>query len=374
MANISEQSEFTEEIQQVEIGEPVAGGASGPVNRVARAIINRTRWLKDKYTVLAEAMENLSYVIGDADLSDILKKANNLSDVPDKAAARNNLDAASNNHEHDAAYLKKAKNLEDIDNTLTARSNLGVADIHFVTSAPGRALGKDGDIAIQDVSNATPIMYRKRNGSWIPTLTAHDTELPGTFKWFCGKTVPEGYLKCNGAAVSRTQYQALFAAIGTTYGIGNGTTTFNLPDVRGNAIRGYDDGRGIDSKRAFGSEQESQNKSHRHGIATGEIKEAGEHVHNASTTTGGEHNHDADVNNAILRWGTDTSLHTGISPSEGGSGTLLHVRIDSAGSHTHKVTVEQSTKHRHVIDGYSDYDGDTEARMRNIAFMPIIKY
>jgi len=52
-------------------------------------------------------------------------------------------------------------------------------------------------------------------------------------------TAPSGYLLCNGAAVSRTTYASLFAAIGGTYGVGDGSTTFNLPDFRGYFLRGY---------------------------------------------------------------------------------------------------------------------------------------
>ena len=77
----------------------------------------------------------------------------------------------------------------------------------------------------------------------------------GAVMYFAGQTAPTGWLKANGAAVSRTAYAALFAAIGTTYGAGDGSTTFNLPDLRGEFMRGWDDGRGIDRGRAFGSAQ-----------------------------------------------------------------------------------------------------------------------
>lgn len=68
-------------------------------------------------------------------------------------------------------------------------------------------------------------------------------------------TAPTGYVKANGANVSRTTYAALFAAIGTTFGAGDGSTTFALPDLRGEFPRGWDDGRGVDSGRVFGSTQ-----------------------------------------------------------------------------------------------------------------------
>jgi phage-related tail fiber protein len=66
---------------------------------------------------------------------------------------------------------------------------------------------------------------------------------------------PTGWLKSDGSAVSRTTYADLFTAIGTTFGSGDGSTTFNLPDLRGEFVRGFDDGRGIDTGRAFGSAQ-----------------------------------------------------------------------------------------------------------------------
>lgn len=58
---------------------------------------------------------------------------------------------------------------------------------------------------------------------------------------FAGSTAPSGWLLCFGQAVSRATYSALFAAIGTTYGAGDGSTTFNLPDARGRVLAGKDD-------------------------------------------------------------------------------------------------------------------------------------
>lgn len=77
----------------------------------------------------------------------------------------------------------------------------------------------------------------------------------GVIMSFAGATAPAGFLICDGSAVSRTTYADLFAVIGTTYGAGNGSTTFNLPDLRGEFIRGADAGRGIDPGRALGSNQ-----------------------------------------------------------------------------------------------------------------------
>lgn len=77
-------------------------------------------------------------------------------------------------------------------------------------------------------------------------------------------SVPSGYLACNGAAVSRSTYSALFSAIGTVFGVGDGFSTFNLPDLRGEFIRGYDNGRGVDSGRVFGSAQSGAISDHNH--------------------------------------------------------------------------------------------------------------
>jgi len=81
---------------------------------------------------------------------------------------------------------------------------------------------------------------------------------------FFGGTVHAGFLKANGAVVSRTSYAALFAEIGTIYGVGDGSTTFNLPDSRGEFLRGWDDARGVDAGRALGSWQVDQNLQHVH--------------------------------------------------------------------------------------------------------------
>lgn len=69
---------------------------------------------------------------------------------------------------------------------------------------------------------------------------------PGVVAPFVGGTAPPGWLFCDGAAVSRTTYANLFAIIGTSSGVGDGSTTFNLPDYRGRFLRGADEGTGRD--------------------------------------------------------------------------------------------------------------------------------
>jgi len=96
---------------------------------------------------------------------------------------------------------------------------------------------------------------------------AQDPTPTGTIGYFGYTSAPTGWLKANGAAISRTTYATLFASIGTTFGSGNGSTTFNIPDLRGYFPRGWDDGAGVDSGRAIGSSQADDFKSHQHFIS-----------------------------------------------------------------------------------------------------------
>jgi microcystin-dependent protein len=71
---------------------------------------------------------------------------------------------------------------------------------------------------------------------------------------YAGTTAPSGYLLCYGQAISRSTYSDLFSAIGTTYGTGNGSTTFNLPDLRGRVVAGLDDMGGSSANRLTGQQ------------------------------------------------------------------------------------------------------------------------
>ena len=77
----------------------------------------------------------------------------------------------------------------------------------------------------------------------------------GTVNYFARQFPPEGWLLCDGREVLRDVFADLFNMLGTSFGSGDGKTTFNLPDLRGEFIRGLDQGRGIDDGRMFGSAQ-----------------------------------------------------------------------------------------------------------------------
>jgi microcystin-dependent protein len=82
---------------------------------------------------------------------------------------------------------------------------------------------------------------------------------------FASSAAPSGWLECNGQAVSRSTYSKLYSSIGTTFGAGDGSTTFNIPDLRGEFIRGWSHGRsGVDDGRTVGSFQDQSIQSHAH--------------------------------------------------------------------------------------------------------------
>jgi Phage Tail Collar Domain len=86
----------------------------------------------------------------------------------------------------------------------------------------------------------------------------------GTIISYAATTLPSGWLECDGRAVSRSDYPQLFDRIGTTYGEGDGPSTFNLPDLRGEFLRGWDHGKGTDPGRAFANAQLDQLQMHTH--------------------------------------------------------------------------------------------------------------
>jgi hypothetical protein len=107
-----------------------------------------------------------------------------------------------------------------------------------------------------------------RSDSSVPTERAVkeyvDNLLTGSVAAFAMQTPPAGWLECNGQQLNREAYSRLFSKIGVTFGSGNGLDTFNVPDLRGEFIRGWDHGRGIDPARSLGQHQDDQVQSHKH--------------------------------------------------------------------------------------------------------------
>jgi phage-related tail fiber protein len=288
--------------------------------------------------------------------------------------------AAQNEPTGDApAPLERSRNLADVESAATARANLGV-------------------LSADETRQMAP---------------------PGAVMHFARTTAPAGWLKANGAAVSRTAYAALFAALGTTFGAGDGFNTFNLPDLRGEFLRGLDDGRGVDAGRALGSAQADANRSHTHSASS---TSAGSHAHSGSTDTAASHTHTGSTNYAGDHGHTGTTDTTGAhqhatgwgensataAAPYGALGTSTHVgsgrtdtdnqewlsawggqhshtlNVNSAGSHQHTVSVGGSGAHSHSVmtasAGAHTHDitvtaaGGSESRPRNVALLACIKF
>lgn len=169
----------------------------------------------------------------------------------------------------------------------------------------------------------------------ISTFFLRDT-LVGMIGYFARSVAPDGWLVCNGEAISRSEYPTLFQRIGVTYGAGNLSSTFNLPDLRGIFIRGLDQSRGIDSGRTLGSSQTDDNKPH---------------THSGTTSANAGHTHAI----ANTEFASDGSRFLG----DGGILTAEETTLetDQEPGHDHDVTLSST---------------GSEFRPRNVALLPCI--
>ena len=264
--------------------------------------------------------------------------------------------------------------------TDTGMFRSGVNTIGFSTSGTKRLSVSDAGL---DVHNGLPLRFQDSsgspfvalqapsslNGSLTFTLPAVDgnsgeflkTDGNGVLSFsivqgvpsgsvFCMAVdvVPSGYLECDGSAVSRTTYAALFAVVGVSYGVGDGSSTFNVPDLRGEFIRGFDNGKGTDSGRAIASSQGGSNLSHSHTATS------------TSSVTDSGHFHSTNVDNSNL-----FPANGGTTIGFGGGGSYPATNFGTMANATTGVTVATSTS---VAN-----DGGSETRPRNIAMMYIIK-
>jgi microcystin-dependent protein len=112
-------------------------------------------------------------------------------------------------------------------------------------AAPAEVSILDEDDLSSDSATALPTQQSVK--AYVDTNTGSSPA--GSLIAFAGSSAPTGWLLCYGQAVNRTTYAALFAVVGTTYGNGDGSTTFNLPDLRGRAVFGKDDMGGAAASR-----------------------------------------------------------------------------------------------------------------------------
>lgn len=157
-----------------------------------------------------------------------------------------------------------------VNTLLTAKANLASPEFTGVPLAPTATAGTNNtQIATTAFTTGAISSVQNALNSAIAALQdAINSTRPipvGAVFYMSANSVPYGYLEANGQAVSRTTYAALWAYLGSP-NTGNGSTTFNIPDLRGEFIRGWDHGRGVDTNRELGTVQYSQNLEHNHGI------------------------------------------------------------------------------------------------------------
>ena len=163
----------------------------------------------------------------------------------------------------DVVTPAKLNNLVD-QATVSNIQTADIADSQITTSKIADANVTTAKIADANVTTAkiadAAITSAKLASGAIPAAIPAGAVMP-----FAMNSAPSGWLAANGAEVSRTTYAGLFTAIGTTYGIGNGSTTFNLPDLRGYFVRGSGTNSDGTAAGTFGQKQSDEFKSHSHG-------------------------------------------------------------------------------------------------------------
>jgi microcystin-dependent protein len=214
----------------------------------------------------------------------------------------------------------------------------------------------------------------------------------GTILEWAGTTTPAGFLVCDGSAVSRTTFADLFAAIGTTYGAGNGSTTFNLPNYKGRVSVGVDgaqpefDTRGKTGGNKTVTLTTPQIPAHAHNISAGSTgititQTGGAHTHTGSATSAGAHTHTTDsqgthahglgAGNSFLYAPITTVTagnglgnaieSTGATANTSTAGAHTHTAL-SGGAHTHPLTIDSGGSHSHLISDPNHNHGGATAQ------------
>jgi microcystin-dependent protein len=234
-------------------------------------------------------------------------------------------------------------NFDTIDTTMKANADAVAAKLTGPTIGPAihalaaKTVPDDADEFGYADSVGTPTWLTKKF-SWANIKAALGIRfLPplGTVLDYAGPNAPSGWLFCYGQEVSRTTYAALFNIIGTTYGVGNGTTTFNLPDLRGRVVAGQDDMGGVSANRLTGLSGgvDGDVLGGAGGLETHTLTTAQLAAHTHTGTTGASGTHTHNISSANNQNG---SGGFGIPNFSGGSG--LNKATDAGGDHTHTFT------------------------------------
>lgn len=188
--------------------------------------------------------------------------------------------------------------------------------------------------------------------------------MTGVICYYPVANIPAGWLLCDGKAYSRTAYAKLFNVIGTTYGVGDGSTTFNIPNLMDYFVRCWD------GNREFNEVQEDQVGAHTHPL-TGTTGEESAHTHTRGNMeiTGAFNQDISFVEGAFYSRGQITGSGT----TDGGS---VDGTIGFQASRSWTGTTSGGSAHSHSLTGDTGVNGvdGAETCVRNKAMVPIIKY
>lgn len=183
----------------------------------------------------------------------------------------------------------------------SARETLGI-DLDGISQTISLKADKtdlSGKASLEELDNVRNAVNNKADIGSISALQdtiMQSSVATGCVNWFAMNTAPAGYLAANGDEVSRETYAALFAVIGTIFGAGDGETTFNLPDIRGEFIRGWDESNTVDPGRTFGSKQESSKILSNTGTAAGNFSRVSWSGYRYTADAEGVLDHDSEAN------------------------------------------------------------------------------
>jgi microcystin-dependent protein len=214
------------------------------------------------------------------------------------------------------------------------------------------------DITISNGSSTVNIVANETAMIWTDGTTVDSNSINGgnpagivgSVMDYAGTTTPLGWLLCYGQAISRTTYSALFTAIGTLYGVGDGATTFNIPDCRGRVTAGQDDMGGVSANRLTtpldGDTLGAAGGAESVALSTAELAAhthtSAAHAHGFGTLAGttnsnGAHTHSLSNGTVI---GRDLGAGTGSSSFAAGTRDMQGtVTALSAGLHNHTVDI-----------------------------------